>query len=83
MCEEKGFVFVDNDDLCNENWDIYEPDGIHVQAWFYDDWAKNMIMAMYDNTSAFEDEDAVSSLLGVEESSEDLSASEDSPEDQE
>ncbi len=63
MCEEKGYVYIDNDDLCNANWDIYEPDGIHVQAWFYDDWAKNLIMAMYDNTGTFESEEATAGIL--------------------
>lgn len=48
FCEEKGYHFVDNSDLCEKYADLWEVDGIHVQTGFYPYWGANLVAATYD-----------------------------------
>lgn len=43
MCEEDGYIYVDNTEIAQEHRSEYESDGIHFKASFYDDWALNLI----------------------------------------
>lgn len=43
MCQENGFVYVDNDPVVEEHKDLYARDGIHVGPDFYGFWGKNML----------------------------------------
>lgn len=43
MCEENGWVYVDNTVMANEHKDLYQPDGLHVDKEFYKYWAANML----------------------------------------
>ena len=43
MCEEKGYTYVDNTSISEENVDLYEADGIHMKIDFYEIWAANML----------------------------------------
>ena len=56
MCEQNGFVFVNNDKIASDFSDLYDVDGIHLQIHFYPYWAANMMMAVYSEEQ--EDEDA-------------------------
>ena len=47
MCEENGFVYIDNSEICEKYTDLWDIDGIHVQKPFYNYWGKNMILATY------------------------------------
>ena len=43
MCEENGFIYIDNDPLVEEHTGLYARDGIHVGPDFYSFWARNML----------------------------------------
>lgn len=43
MCEEDGYIFVDNTELAEQNRSEYEGDGVHFKSTFYDKWALNLI----------------------------------------
>ena len=45
MCEEHGYVFVDNDGIVAEHQDEYSEDGIHLNDAFYPYWGTNNIIA--------------------------------------
>ncbi len=51
MCQENGFQFIDNDEIClalKENkW--WSGDGIHLLRPFYKLWAKNMFLATLED----------------------------------
>ena len=48
LCEEKGWLFIDNTQLANEHKDLYEPDGIHVGSRFFKFWAANMLAGVQE-----------------------------------
>lgn len=50
FCHENGFIFADNDQLCQEHMDLYGPDGIHLYSDFYPYWARNLVLAMLEGT---------------------------------
>lgn len=43
MCEEDGYIFVDNTEIAEQNRSEYEADGVHFKSSFYDKWALNLI----------------------------------------
>lgn len=46
LCKKRGWTYVDNSKLAdNGNAEIYADDGIHLETFFYPDWASNMIFA--------------------------------------
>lgn len=45
LCQKRGWVYVDNDPLCQEDDSFYASDGIHFASWFYPKWAANMVSA--------------------------------------
>lgn len=47
MCAEKGYTYIDNDQICAEHQELYDSDGIHFQQAFYDYWATNFVLATY------------------------------------
>ncbi len=47
LCEENGYVYVDNDEIAETYSGLWEPDGIHVQRGFYRYWAANLMIEMY------------------------------------
>lgn len=48
MCERNNWTYVDNSPLSDGgNAPIYAGDGIHFLSTFYEEWAKNMLMAQY------------------------------------
>lgn len=49
MCEEKGYHFVDNSELCETYASMWDVDGIHVNRDFYPHWAANMVAATYED----------------------------------
>ena len=53
MCEWNGFIYIDNDQICEEHWDLYQEDDKHMEPEFYPYWGRNMMRAVYD--SAFAD----------------------------
>lgn len=48
MCAEKGYYYVDVDDMMEEYGSLWDPDGIHLQPPVYPHWARRMAMAIYD-----------------------------------
>lgn len=48
MCEEKGYPYADNTQLCEDYAEMWETDGIHVQRGLYQHWAKNLMIEVYD-----------------------------------
>lgn len=48
ICQEKGWIFVDNSAL-EADPAIYEPDGIHFTASFYERWARNMLSQYFNS----------------------------------
>lgn len=48
MCEEKGYPYADNTQLCEDYAELWETDGIHVQRTLYQHWAKNLMIEVYD-----------------------------------
>lgn len=50
MCERNGWTYVDNSALsAGGTAPIYASDGVHFFSTFYEQWAKNMLMAQYQN----------------------------------
>lgn len=49
MCAEKGYPYVDVDDMMAEYGHLWDSDGIHLQPAFYPHWAQRMAMAIYDH----------------------------------
>ena len=49
MCERNGFFYIDNDQICEEHWDLYQDDDKHMLPEFYPYWGKNMMRAVYDS----------------------------------
>ena len=47
MCEENGYIFVNNDQIAQEHADLWDEDGIHLQKEFYPYWAANMMLSVY------------------------------------
>lgn len=48
MCERNNWTYVDNSALSDGGHaPIYAGDGIHFLSTFYEEWAKNMLMAQY------------------------------------
>ena len=45
MCEENGFVYIDNTELVEAQESLYARDGIHVGPDFYIHWARNMLLS--------------------------------------
>lgn len=45
MCEENGWIYIDNDSLMSSYPDLYEGDGIHFKPQIYQYWSINMIDA--------------------------------------
>lgn len=48
MCEKKGIPFIDNGDLIEEHRELYAGDGVHLNTEFYQYWAENQLLAIYD-----------------------------------
>lgn len=48
MCDENDYPFVDNDLLCEQYRDLYQPDGIHMMPDFYEPWAYNMLKTVME-----------------------------------
>lgn len=48
MCAEKGYAYVDVDDMLAEHGSLWDSDGIHLQKALYPYWAQRMAMAIYD-----------------------------------
>lgn len=44
MCEENGYNYIDNTQVCQEHMDLYEEDGLHLKSEFYRYWAMNMLL---------------------------------------
>lgn len=51
ICEENGYVYIDNDDLVAEHSDLLAGDGIHFAKSFYQYWAENMLVAQIRHDS--------------------------------
>ena len=49
MCQEKGYLFADNAQLCADYAKYWETDGIHVQPGLYEHWALNLMTEVYDD----------------------------------
>ena len=49
MCDENGWVWIDNDAIVEQHSDLYEGDGIHFNRQFNTYWAQNMIIAQIDH----------------------------------
>ncbi len=49
MCQEKGWNYVDVDDMLEEYSSLWDSDGIHLQKEFYPYWARRMALAIYDS----------------------------------
>ena len=49
MCQEKGYLFADNAQLCADYAKYWETDGIHVQPGLYGHWALNLMTEVYDD----------------------------------
>ena len=47
MCQQKGYTYVDCDNITAEHQDLYEGDGMHFKSAFYPYWASNLILATY------------------------------------
>lgn len=45
MCRRRGWHFIDNSTVAFQYADLYVGDGVHLQAGFYEHWAKNMLLA--------------------------------------
>ena len=43
LCEEKGYNYIDNTYILNNNKKLYQPDGIHVMPAYYPIWMNDMI----------------------------------------
>ena len=43
FCEERGYHFIDNTSIAEKYGDLYQEDGLHLQAEFYKYWAANML----------------------------------------
>lgn len=43
LCEEKGYIFIDNTYILEKNKKLYQPDGIHVIPAYYPIWMNDMI----------------------------------------
>ena len=43
LCEEKGYIFIDNTYILEKNKKLYQPDGIHVLPAYYPIWMNDMI----------------------------------------
>ncbi|MDO4454576.1 MAG: GDSL-type esterase/lipase family protein [Eubacteriales bacterium] len=43
LCENNGYIFIDNTQTVQEHMDLYEDDGIHLMKDFYEYWLMNMI----------------------------------------
>lgn len=43
MAAENGYRYVDNNQICTEYSNLYQQDGLHMQAEFYKYWAANML----------------------------------------
>lgn len=50
MCRENGIPYVNNDQICEQNASLWQPDGIHVRQEFYPLWASNLVVAMLEST---------------------------------
>lgn len=44
MCEENGFIYIDNGSLVEDHQNLYARDGIHVGPDFYIHWGRNMLI---------------------------------------
>lgn len=42
-CEENEYPYIDNTQVIEDHSDLYEVDGVHFQADFYEYWAANML----------------------------------------
>lgn len=50
MCETiDNCYFVNNDEISEKYADMWESDGVHLQRYFYQHWATNLIMEYYMN----------------------------------
>ena len=47
-CREAGVIFIDNDAICEQYADWWQPDGIHVRPEFYPYWAQNLIVGIIE-----------------------------------
>ena len=43
LCEEEGYIFIDNTYILKKNKQLYAPDGIHVATTYYPIWMNDMI----------------------------------------
>jgi len=50
LCQSLPYCYyVDNDAICQEYTDLWEPDGVHVNRDFYPHWAANLITEVYSS----------------------------------
>ena len=56
MCEENGIPFVDNDEIADEYYDLWDPDGIHLRKSFYQYWGANLMISFYEHQGVFDPE---------------------------
>lgn len=49
MCQEEGFTFIDNNEICKTYADYWQDDGIHVRPEFYPYWGRNIIEGILRN----------------------------------
>ncbi|MGN0362033.1 MAG: GDSL-type esterase/lipase family protein [Bilifractor sp.] len=52
MVQEKGYGWVDMDDLLSAHQDMYDADAIHMVSDFYPLWAAQMMLSVYDSQQA-------------------------------
>lgn len=50
-CREAEIPFADNDAICEEYADLWQPDGIHVRPEFYPYWATNLILSTIEGAA--------------------------------
>ena len=43
LCDEKGYIYIDNSKILEKHNNLYQPDGIHVVPAYYPVWMNNMI----------------------------------------
>lgn len=50
-CQQNGIPFANNDALCADHSDMWQPDGIHLMPEFYPYWASNLIVTMLESSN--------------------------------
>ncbi len=66
MCEENGFVYIDNDKIADEYEHLYYADGVHQSKDFYEVWAKNIISTIYRHQASEQEAKKYEEISGNE-----------------